>query len=164
MGDDLIDIIRGARIDWPPDENDGKPSFCMPDSGHPSVGSSFPLKKERTAGGRCRKGSAGSSPSLKVPNPVIAYSWSEDFLRIHGSNRDRVLMAVRDAAKVLERKGVDPSAEQFYVATSIAKGWNLKPRQLSDGLKELAKAGCIAIKESRKGKHVRMTLIRKALS
>lgn len=73
-------------------------------------------------------------------------------------------MAIRDAARVLERKGGDPYETEFYVGAAIANGWNLKPRDLSVALKKLAEMGFIAIEQSRKGKHVRMTLIRKAPS
>lgn len=69
-------------------------------------------------------------------------------------------MAVRDAARMAESKGVDPFEKPFYVALAIAKGWNLDTRHLSSGLKVLSKGGQIMITDSRKGRHTRMLLVK----
>ena len=67
-------------------------------------------------------------------------------------------MAVRDAARVMVRKGKDPCSMPCYVSPVVAKGWNLNSRQLSEGLKELERSGQIVVTDRRKGRHTRITL------
>lgn len=163
MADDLQDVIRAARKEVSVCENDGNSSFSMPDSGHSPFDSSLSNEGRRRTGSKDRSGVTASATRASS-KPVAVYQWSEGLLRIHGSNRDRALMAVRDAARIVAGKGKDPFVTPFYVAETIARGWDLDVSQLSKSLKDLAKKGCIAITESQKGKHVRMTLIRTAPS
>jgi hypothetical protein len=149
MEDDLGDIIRRARKTVVAVENDGNRSSSMPETRHSSFDSSLKEKK-----GKYR--SQTTQPA--DPSEVLPYQWSEAALRVSGSKLDRTLMAVRDAARVVAGNGSDPSSEAFYVASSIAKGWNLNSRQLSEGLKELEKGGHIVVTGRKKGRHLRMTL------
>ena len=151
MADNMQEIIRAARNHAAAtlSGNDGNPSFGMPENRHSPFDSSLSAGQKIK---RPRKSGTRRSRELEV------YMWVEGFLRATGSQRDRTAMAVKDAARRLLSKGKDPSTDPFYVAPSIAKGWNLNARQLSEGLKELEQAGHIVVTDRRKGRHLRMTL------
>lgn len=152
MVDNLSALIDEARIQGQRRmENSGKPDTSMPESGHSPFDSS--LSSGRSLDKRSsRAGSA--SESLETQS----YRWAEGVLRCSGSTQDRTLMAVRDAARMAARKSRDPGTVPFYVGSTIAKGWNLSPRQLCEGLKMLEKASFIRVVCRRKGLHQRMTL------
>lgn len=151
MEDDIGDIIRRARKTMPVwQEHDGTQSFRMPGNRHSPFDSSLSGEKKVKSRSRTRESTGGMD--------ILPYHWSEAILRSSGAIRDRALMAVRDAARVVAGKGSDPSSTAFYVAASIAKGWNLNSRQLSEGLKALESAGYIVVVDRKKGRHLRMTL------
>lgn len=150
MEDDLEDIIRSARKSVAATENDGNPAFCMPENRHTPFDCT--LKGGKKVKSQTRAGNTTGSLD------ILPYQWAEAILRSSGSQRDRALMAVRDAARLVIGKGKDPTTFPFYVAGSIAKGWNLNAKQLSEGLKGLEATGDIVVVDRKKGRHLRMTL------
>jgi hypothetical protein len=132
-------------------ENAGIRSLRIPESRH----SSFSNKVD---GGKGKKSECSESGHSGVPLEISIYRWADERLRSSGSKADRTMMAVRDAARLVARKGQDPSTFAFFVAPSIAKGWNLNIRQLSEGLKALERSGHVTVSERRKGRHLRVTI------
>jgi hypothetical protein len=65
---------------------------------------------------------------------------------------------VRDAARQAERLGKNPTVDEIYVADSVRAGWNLKPDQLSKGLRYLEEKRFIRLTSSRRGRHARFVL------
>jgi len=148
--EELLETIRRARKQVPVPENDGNPSFSMPGYRH----SSF----DHSLNGKENGGQRSTSTNGDALVEASVYQWAEKRLRSSGSKQDRTLMAVRDAARILVRKGKDPGTTPFYVSLSIRVGWNLNPRQFSEGLKELERSCDIVVTDRRKGRHARMTL------
>ena len=69
-----------------------------------------------------------------------------------------MLLAVRDAARMAEKNGVNPGECPIYVGGAIRAGWNLSSDQLSKGLKQLEQACEIRVVERKKGRHTRFIL------
>lgn len=88
-----------------------------------------------------------------------AHKWADDFLRSIARRQERVVLAIRDAARNAENQGLDPMAAEIYVASSIRNAWNLKPDQLSKGLKVLEKQGFLRLTNRKKGRHARFVLV-----
>lgn len=156
MEDKLKSVIQAARRKTQAVENDENPSFIIPEIRH----SPFDCTLGENGVGRegQKRGKAG------VSLETSAYQWAEDRLRLSGSMADRTMLAVRDAARVVARKGKDPDSHAFYVAPAIAEGWNLNVRQLSEGLKVLERGGHIRVTERQKGRHLRLVLVKAGLS
>jgi hypothetical protein len=88
-------------------------------------------------------------------------AWCDNAMRFKGSVRDRTLMAVRDAARQVLKRGRDPWGDDIYVSSGFADAWNLPPNRLHEGLRRLATEGEIRIISSRKGQHMRFVLTRR---
>lgn len=86
------------------------------------------------------------------------HAWADGLLRSTAGRHERVVLAVRDAARQAVRQGLDPTRDSIYVTSSIRTAWGLKPDQLSKGLKVLETEGHICFTESRKGRHARFLL------
>ena len=99
------------------------------------------------------KKSRGDYPAVKQ-----AHTWADSLLRLLAERQERVVLAVRDAARQAEKRGIDPTRNEIYVASSIRNAWNLKSDQLSKGLRGLETDGHIRFTEIRKGRHVRFLL------
>ncbi|MCH7226866.1 hypothetical protein [Haloferula sp. A504] len=94
--------------------------------------------------------------------PREAMIWADDVLRKKARRHERVILAVRDAARQAERLGKDISVDDIYVADSIREGWNLRSDQLSKGLTALEKQGVVRFtRKRRRGPHARFVLIRR---
>jgi len=146
--DPVMDVILRARKSVQEKSHQGSESVRMTKKGHSSFDRGCKGGRDR----RARRSDASTFTAVEA--------WAETGLRLHGSQLCRAWMAVRDAARMAESKVGDPFLVPFYVAKTIAHGWNLTPRQLSNGLKELEKIRAVTITERRKGRHVRMTLAR----
>ena len=90
----------------------------------------------------------------------LAHTWADGLLRSIAGRQERVVLAIRDAARQAEKQGLDPTRDEIYVASSIRTGWKLKPDQLSKGLRSLEADGHIRFTEIRKGRHTRFLLTR----
>jgi DNA-binding MarR family transcriptional regulator len=93
----------------------------------------------------------------------VAHKWADELLRSIASRQERVVLAVRDAARMAEKQGLTPSRDEIYVASSIRDAWKLKPDQLSKGLKKLRENGFIRFTCSRRGRHTRFVLANSCL-
>jgi len=152
MKDNPQTSVHPVRREHEEVENSGIQSLRMPESRHSSF--STILGKGKGKKSKClESGDSGVSLEISI------YRWADERLRSSGSKADRTMMAVRDAARLVARKGHDPSTFAFYVAPAIAKGWNLTVRQLSEGLKVLERSGHIAVSERKKGRHLRVTIV-----
>lgn len=90
-----------------------------------------------------------------------AHVWADGVLRARAGRNERVILAVRDAARQAERLGRNPVEEGIYVAASIREGWNLKSDQLSKGLSFLEAHGLIRFtQQRRRGPHARFVLVK----
>jgi hypothetical protein len=87
-----------------------------------------------------------------------AHTWADSLLRSIAGRNERVVLAVRDAARQAGKLGLNPARDEIYVASSIRSAWNLKPDQLSKGLRGLEADGHIRFTEIRKGRHARFLL------
>ena len=87
------------------------------------------------------------------------HRWADGLLRSTAGRKERVILSVRDATRQAEKLGLNPRKDDIYVASSIRKAWNLKPDQLSKGLKQLAAQGAIRITQSQRGRHARFVLV-----
>ena len=143
--ENLSDAIRRARKEMPPPEEDRESTLSTINFEHSSFDKGCRGAKRRH---RRKKKRAASFTTTD--------RWAESQLRVHGSVRDRTIMAVRDAAKMAQSKKTDPYSNQFYVGKAIAKGWNLDAQQLYRGLSALEKIGMIVIRERRKGRYARI--------
>ena len=96
----------------------------------------------------------------KVAHPQIkqAHSWADSLLRSIAGRQERVILAVRDAARQAENLGLNPTRDGIYVTSSIRNAWNLKSDQLSKGLRTLEGAGYIRFTDIKKGRHARFLL------
>lgn len=95
----------------------------------------------------------------KMPTtPNQAHVWTDDLLRIVAGRQERVILAVRDAARQVEKKRLNPMIDDIYVTSSIRKAWNLSSDQMSKGLKALVGSGSIRFTNQKKGRHVRFIL------
>lgn len=86
------------------------------------------------------------------------HAWADGLLRSTAGRHERVVLAVRDAARQAVRQGLDPTRDSIYVTSSIRTAWELRPDQLSKGLRVLETAGHICFTESLKGRHARFLL------
>ena len=93
-----------------------------------------------------------------------AHMWADDLLRSIAGRQERVVLAVRDAARIAEKQGLTPAHDEIYVTSSIRDGWNLKPDQLSKGLKDLGEKGFIRFTCSRRGRHARGARVRRGVA
>jgi hypothetical protein len=91
------------------------------------------------------------------------HKWADDLLRSIAGRQERVVLAVRDAARIAEKQGLDPAHDEIYVTSSIRDAWNLKPDQLSKGLKDLGEKGFIRFTCSRRGRHARFVIAKPLL-
>jgi hypothetical protein len=97
---------------------------------------------------------------LNTRHPVQeAHVWADTALRASAPRRERVILAVRDAARQAESKGLKPQVDEIYVASSIRQAWNLSAVQLSKGLKDLDDRGEIRFTCQKRGRHARFTLL-----
>ena len=90
-----------------------------------------------------------------------AHRWADSLLRDLARRQELVILAVRDAARQAEAKGLDPQKDEIYVANSIRRAWSLTSDQLSKGLKQLEKQGAIRFTHRRRGRHVRFQLVKR---
>lgn len=88
----------------------------------------------------------------------LSVRWADDLLRGTAGRNTRVALAVRDAARCAEAKGLSPMDDAIYVASSIREGWKLSTDQLSKGLKALEGRGAIRFTSRRRGRHARFLL------
>lgn len=89
---------------------------------------------------------------------ATAVKWADDHLKKKASRFERVVLAVRDAARRAEAKQLNPGKDAIYVTSVIREGWNLSPDQLSKGLRGLEEKRMIRVTERRKGRHARFVL------
>lgn len=101
----------------------------------------------------------GMTSHKAQPAAYHAHRWADSMLREHAPRDVRVTLAVRDAARRAEAKGLDPTVDGIYVTSSIREGWNLQSDQLSKGLSFLKRQHFIKFVEQRKGRHARFLLV-----
>ena len=142
MEDDLNQIIQAARKTSRPRKARADRGTGMPGIGNTSFDTQIEEK------------------NISVYSTGPLFKWAEDMLRISGSKSDRVCMAVRDAARRCASMGKDPWSEEFYVSPTIARGWSLRPKDLSEGLRKLEALHRIQIVNSTKGRYLRLILER----
>lgn len=103
------------------------------------------------------KSNRGSGAPSGHPS-ALAHKWADRHLKESANRMERVILAVRDAARCAERKGFELGNDEIYVTAAIRKGWNLTPDQLSKGLKSLEERQMIRFTNSRKGRHARFII------
>ena len=148
-----IEKIRRAR------RQPVEPAETIPFGGN-TGSASIPAKGNTSFNSSFKKRSSGKHPEKNVASVSTSVSkWADDALKNTAPRRVRALLAIRDAARIASRKGLDPSKDPIYVSDNIRKGWNLSPKDLSTGVSELRKRGLLILQEPRvKGKHARFTI------
>ena len=155
MNGDLQQAILAAR----------KPVVGASTGGHVGFRAKEPsiaLASESIAlGGYSPFGYLGGSHNQPSPSSKgggnVGHRWADSILRNEG-RRVRVLLAVRDAARMAQKNGINPGEDPIYVGGAIRSGWNLSSDQLSKGLKQLEQFGEIRVVERKKGRHTRFLL------
>jgi len=133
-----------------------KPVKSVACSGHPAVAgksrSIAPVSNSPFGIYDNKKKNADYSPSKQ------AHVWADGLLRAIAGRQERVVLAIRDAARQAENLSIDPIRNAIYVASSIRTRWNLKPDQLSKGIRTLEAQGFLRITHSKRGRHARFVL------